>query len=76
MMLRDYSKKLSEFLKYISIPSLTEKQKKIWKGELTQKKIQMSLISMENNKTPSNDGLTKEFYCTCWNESKNIFINF
>ena len=31
---------------------------------------------MENNKFPGNDGLTKEFYCTFWNEIKNIFINF
>ena len=30
---------------------------------------------MENNKSPGNDGLSKEFYCTFWNEFKNIFIN-
>ena len=30
---------------------------------------------MENNKSPGNDGLTKEFHCTFWNETKNIFIN-
>ena len=30
---------------------------------------------MENNKSPGNDGLTKELYCTFWNEIKNIFIN-
>ena len=30
---------------------------------------------MENNKSPGNDGLTKEFYCTFWSEIKNIFIN-
>ena len=30
---------------------------------------------MENNKSPGNDGLKKEFYCTFWNEIKNIFIN-
>ena len=30
---------------------------------------------MENNKSPGNDGLTKEFYCTFFNEIKNIFIN-
>ena len=27
------------------------------------------------NKSPGNDGLTKEFYCNFWNEIKNIFIN-
>ena len=25
---------------------------------------------MENNKSPGNDGLTKEFYITFWNEVK------
>ena len=30
---------------------------------------------MENHKSPGNDRLTKEFYCTFWNEIKNIFIN-
>ena len=28
---------------------------------------------MENNKSPGNDDLTKEFYCTFWNERK--FLN-
>ena len=32
-------------------------------------------MNMENNKSPCNDGLTKEFYYVFWNEFKNIFIN-
>ena len=30
---------------------------------------------MQNNKSPRNDGLTKEFYETFWNEIKNPFMN-
>ena len=30
---------------------------------------------MENNKSPGNDGLTKEFYCLFWNEIISIFVN-
>ena len=30
---------------------------------------------MENNKSPGNDGPTKEPNFTFWNEIKNIFIN-
>ena len=29
---------------------------------------------MQNNKTPGNDGLTKEFYGTLWNEIKYVFL--
>ena len=35
--LQNNSKKLLEFLKDIQIPSLTEKQKKVWETELTKK---------------------------------------
>ena len=34
-----------------------------------------ALKSMQNNKSPGNDGLTKEFYETFWNEIKNPFMN-
>ena len=73
--LKSDSKKLLEFLKDIPMPSLTEEQKKICEGESTKKEIYRPLISMENNKSSGNDGPTKEFYCTFWNEIKNIFIN-
>ena len=65
--LQNDSKKLLELLKDIPIPSLTEEQKKICEDELMEKEIYQFLISMENNKSPGNDGLRKEFYCTFWN---------
>ena len=56
--------------KDIPIPSLTEQQKKICEDKLTEKELYQSLTSMENNKSPGNDVLTKEFPCTFWNEIK------
>ena len=50
-------------------------QKKICEGELVEKEMYESLIVMENKKCPVNDGLTKKFCCTFWNEIKNIFMN-
>ena len=37
--------------------------------------ILLALKSIQNNKSPGNDGLTKEFYETFWNEIKNPFMN-
>ena len=38
------------------------------------RRINESLIGMENNKS-NNNGLTQEFCHTFWNEIKNIFMN-
>ena len=50
--------------------------KKIREGELTEKEIYEALASIASNKFPGNDGLTKEFYYTFWNEVKDTFIDF
>ena len=34
-----------------------------------------SMKNMENDKSPGNDGLTKEFYVTFWNDIKATFIS-
>ena len=35
----------------------------------------ISLMSMQNNKSPGNDGLTKEFFVTFWEDIKDVFLN-
>ena len=35
----------------------------------------MSLMSMQNNKSPGNDGLIKEFFVTFWGDIKDTFLN-
>ena len=56
------------------MPSLSEEQKNICEGFLTEKEIFNSLISFENIKSPGNDGFTKEFYITFWDDLKDIFL--
>ena len=60
---------LNNFLSDLSIPSLSETQKQICEEELTEKNIHESMISFDNDKSPGNDGLTKELYQTFWQES-------
>ena len=34
-----------------------------------------SKYGMQNNKSPGNDGLTKEFFVTFWEDIKDVFLN-
>ena len=43
-------------------------------GNLTEQEIYKLETSFKNNKSPGNDGLTKEFYCCFWNDIKDIFM--
>ena len=63
--------KLEQFLNSISLPTLTNDEKLICEGEITEKELFIALSKMENNKSPGNDGLTKEFYVTFWSELKD-----
>ena len=62
---------ICNFLNDITIPSLTTEQSLSCEGNLTEKEIYNSLISFENNKSPGNDELTKEFYYTFWDDIKD-----
>ena len=61
---------LINYLDKISLPSLSNGQKLICDVITTGKEIYDALKSMENNKTPGNDGLSKEFYEVFWNDVK------
>ena len=61
---------LETYLNTISFSKLTKEKSKTLDGGITEKELHIALQSMENNKSPRNDGLTKEFYITFWNEVK------
>ena len=59
---------METFFSDVDVPKLSENQAKHFGENLTEKDLYNSLKSMQNDKSPGNDGLTKEFYVTFWNE--------
>ena len=51
-----------EYLNSINIPCLTDSDTQSCEGRLTVKECWDALRSMKNNKSPGNDGITKEFF--------------
>ena len=68
------SNNLETYLNTISFPKLTKEKSKTLDGGITEKELFTALQSMENNKSPGNDGLTKEFYITFWNKLKTPLL--
>ena len=64
---------ICDFLNDLSVPFFTTKQSLSCKVDLKEKEIK-TFISCENNKSPGNNGLTKEFYCTFWDDMKDAFM--
>ena len=58
------SNNLETYLNTISFPKLTKEKSKTLDGGITENELFIALQNMENNKSPGNDGLTKEFYIT------------
>ena len=65
---------LSNILNSIDLPCLTNEGKGFCEIELGEKELFNALKSMPNNKTPGNDGLSKEFYEAFWNELKDPLL--
>ena len=66
--------KTEAYLELIPLPKLTNEQTLSCEGIISEDEVFKSLKSMENNKSPGNDGLSKEFYECFWNEIKNPFL--
>ena len=63
------------FLSHINIQKLSKDKPKPCEKNLTKKDLHDSLKNMQNDKSPGNDRLTKEFYETLQNELREIFID-
>ena len=44
-------------------------------GESTESELYDALKNMSNSKSPGNDGLSKEFFLSFWDDIKDIYIS-
>ena len=72
---KDSADDINHFLNTLDIPELSSDQIILCDIELTKKYLYDSMKSMENDKTPGSDGLTKEFYVTFWDDIKATFVS-
>ena len=63
-----------EYLGKINIPKLQDNDIKCCEGKLTLKECWEALNSMKNNKSPENDGFTKEFYVCFFEDLGSILV--
>ena len=66
---------INHFLNTLDIPKLSADKIILSDIELTEKDLYDSMKSMKNDKSPGNDGLTKEFYVTFWDDIKATFVS-
>ena len=63
------------FINDFNLPVLTSKLSDLREGLLHSSECYQSLISMPSNKTPGNDGITKEFYLAFYQFIDKYFID-
>ena len=57
---------IQSFLDKVSLPKLNENQTFKCECAITGSKLLKVLTSMDNDKSPENDGIAKEFYIKFW----------
>ena len=62
------------YLENITLPKLTNEQTSGCEGIASEDEVFNNLKSTENNKSPEDDGLSKEFYECFWDEIKKPFL--
>ena len=67
---------INDFLDKVQLPKLNITESNECDNELSEKELYISLMSMQKNKSPGNDGLTKEFFCSFLGRHKRCFFKF
>ena len=61
---------MQSFLDKVSLPKLLENQTLKCEDVITECELLKALTSMDNDKSPGNDGITKELYIKLWDTVK------
>ena len=62
------------YLAKFNLSRLTENERVLCEGKLTKRECWEALVSIGNNKSPGNDGFTKEFYACFFDEIHRYLI--
>ena len=62
------------YLKTLNLPRLTDDKSRLCEGELTKRECWEALQTMRDNKSPGNDGLSKEFYVCFFKEIHSYLL--
>ena len=57
---------LTEYLKNVNLPKLTDDESNQLEGQLTLTELSLALKNMKNNKSPGTDGFSSEFFKVFW----------
>ena len=63
------------YLRNINVPKLVDDERNVCEGKLTKMEIWYALKSMGNNKSPGNDGSSKEFYVCFFQEIHSYLLD-
>ena len=63
---------IHSFLGKVSLPKLNENQTLKCEGAITKYELLKGVTSMNNDKSPGNDSITKEFYIKIWHVVKEL----
>ena len=67
---------INDFLDKVQLPKVNMTEINECDNELSEKESYISLMSMQNNELSGNDGLTKDFFVTFWENIKDVFLKF
>ena len=73
MWLKTPSPQVKDCFDKVQLPKFNFNEINECNNELSGEVLYMSLLSMWNNKSLGNDGQTKEFFVTFWEDKKVIF---